>query len=190
MTTSRSSTSTFVLVGAALLAACSAPPMERVPVCRPEPFSGPYPPPAPQVVVTDGPSSNPPVVLHQVTVATMSEAERTERLRAVPPASPAYTPAPLPEPAPRTVVVRHVTRDVCVDPYSYDYDDRPRYYRDPYYYGPAAELGRVATYTAAGAIIGHQFHERGRGAAIGFGLALLGAPFWGWHHRGGWCWGD
>lgn len=189
MTTFHSATTMLGLVAATLLAACATAPMERVPVCRPEPFSGPYPPPAPQIMVSDGSTATPPVVLRQVTVAPMSEAERTEKLRAVAPA-PSYLPAPLPEPAPRTVVVRHVTRDVCVDPYYDDYG-RPYhyYYSDPYWYGPAADVGRIATYTAAGAIIGHQFHERGRGAAIGFGLALLGAPFWGWHHRG-WCWDD
>ncbi|MSR46718.1 MAG: glycine zipper family protein [Planctomycetes bacterium] len=51
---------------------------------------------------------------------------------------------------------------------------------------PGYALGRVAVYTGVGAVIGQQFHDRGRGAAIGAGLALLTGPWWfGWS-----CWCD
>jgi hypothetical protein len=158
------------------VAACAAP------AARPsmplEPARPPYvaPPPTPQVMIAAPADAAPqPVVL-----GSISEARRRELL--LPAAYPfaPYSP-PLP-PAPRSVVVRTV-------------EPAPNYVRyesayRPYspWYDAAADLGRIATYTAAGAIIGHQYHERGRGAAIGLGLALLGWPFdrCGW--RSPWRW--
>src|SRR5258705_9336478 len=53
------------------------------------------------------------------------------------------------------------------------------YYHHPDGYDVLTGIARVGLYTAAGAIIGHQFHEKGQGAAIGGGLALLTWPWFG-----------
>src|SRR5258705_10580486 len=53
------------------------------------------------------------------------------------------------------------------------------YYHHPDGYDVLTGIARVGLYTAAGAIIGHQFHEKGQGAAIGGGPALRTRPGFG-----------
>jgi hypothetical protein len=176
-------TSPRIVTALALLlvaSGCSSP-TTRV-VCRPE-FRNtelslpPPPPPSPQVMIAA------PLALPsgQRTVATISEEERTEMLRAAGSPIAPYSPAPLYEPTDRTVVVE---RAAYGDRYACD-TGYPRYYGPGY--GPGFGIARAAAYTGMGAIIGHQFHDQGAGAAIGAGFALLTTPWWG---IGGWnsCW--
>jgi hypothetical protein len=142
-------------------------------VCRPEPayVLRPAPPPAPQVVLATPPAP----ATGQRPVSTLTEEQRTELLRAAGSPIPPYTPAPIAPSVRRWVVEREVVRV----PYA-------RYHVHGPCCSPGCTLGRVAAYTGIGAIVGHQFHERGAGAAIGAGLAFLTTPWW-WGH-GVYCW--
>ena len=162
----------FAVASLALLpwlhAACAAP---TEPVCRPEPIQGyhvaaPYAAPRPQVMI-DAPRNLGP---SQVMVASMTEEERTEALRAAVSVA-TYSPAPF------QFYVSAPVETVVVEPQ----------YADPYYgtyrtgspapcdYGPGYSLLRTAAYTGMGAIIGHQFHDKGAGAAIGAGVGYSSA---------------
>jgi len=162
----------------------------REPILEPSPITAMAPPalaPAPQVMV----SEPVPVRPVQVTIQPMTEAERTEMLRSVLGEPRVFVPAPLPQPPVREVVVY---RDAGYSPYygAPYYDSRyDRGYVTSHVHtsrcSPGCALGRVAVYTGLGAIIGHQYGHRGRGAAIGAGLALLTGPAWcGWSN---WCGG-
>lgn len=156
--------------------ACAAPATERVPVSptdrsatQPAPPAWQAPPPAPQAMVA------PPTAMavpERAVLQTMTESERTEAFRTWVGPRRQYTPPAPPLPPPPRVEreVRYVTTS-----HVHDYGCRP-----------GCSLGRLAVYTGVGAIIGHQYHHRGRGAAIGAGLALLSSPWW-W---GGGCWWD
>lgn len=181
----------FAACLAVAFASCAAP-TERVPVdASDRPAAAPVPfvaaPPAPQVMVAPPSSVGP----EQVLLQPMSEAERRKILLPSANSIAPYAPAPLPtrhgaraapETAPQTVIVERETARVAAAPCTY------RYYPYRPWEEDVAGVARLATYTAAGAIIGHQFHERGRGAAIGAGLALLSWPFGGWYFgdRCGW----
>lgn len=155
-----------------LLASSCSTPTTRV-VCKPEFRDRPDleapalqpPPPAPQVMIAAPIAAADPA---QRTVTTITEAERTEMLRAAGSPIPPYTPAPFHAPS-------HAVEG---DDASYD-DSYVQYAGDHGYWGPVFGLARAAAYTGMGAIIGHQFHEKGAGAAIGAGLALLTTPWWG-----------
>ncbi len=176
-------------------AACQSPATTRVdpPARTLTPAPMPLPPPAPQVMVappTVAPlapaqvvlpppattpaapsvppaSGNLPPVEHRPSVRALTEAERDASFRSLVGAPRTYAPAPLPA---RRVVERVVYHDV-----------RPVRYARRYDYEPwESTLARTAVYTGVGAIIGHQYHHRGRGAAIGAGLALLTSP-WRWY---------
>lgn len=162
--------SSSILPFVLLAAACDSQ-SERVPIGfdrAPAPFVPP--PPAPQVMI-GAPVDAPP---QHVMLGTMTEAERRQIL--LPTANPIepYVPAPFHVPAAHSTSYEgsHRTAVPCDE----------RYYDD--YYAPTVEstavgLLRLATYTAAGAIIGNQWGEKGKGAAIGGGLALLSWPFFG-----------
>jgi hypothetical protein len=149
---------------------------DRVPIGldrAPQPFVAP--PPAPQVMI-GAPADAPP---QHVVLGTMTEAERRHIL--LPTANPIepYVPAPFHVPAARSSASyegSHRTAVPCDEPY---YDDSR-----PTAESTAVGLLRLATYTAAGAIIGNQWGEKGKGAAIGGGLALLTWPFFGGGHYG------
>ncbi|MBL8840387.1 MAG: hypothetical protein JNL90_02535 [Planctomycetes bacterium] len=128
--------------------------------------------------------------------AMLTEEQRNDAFRAYVGAPRTYAPAPLPPPR---VVDRIAERVVY-------HDVRPVHYVPSYsvhryggYEPVGSTLARTALYTGLGAIIGHQYHHRGRGAAIGAGLALLTSP-WRWYddcdsrwsYRGsyGYCWDD
>jgi len=148
---------------------------DRVPIGlddrAPRPYVAPPPPaPAPQVMIA-APADAPP---QHVVLGSMTEAQRRGfLLPTVNPIDP-YVPAPFHTPVAHASVAyegSHRTAVPCDESY---------YYESP----PTAEstavgLLRLATYTAAGAIIGNQWGEKGKGAAIGGGLALLSWPFFG-----------
>ncbi len=137
-------------------------------------FVVPAAPPAPQVLAPRAAVSAPQPA--QRVIQTLSEQERTELMRALIDAPHSYQPPPQTPivVSPRVRVEREVVeREVC---YEHVHSS---------YCSPGCSLGRIAVYAGVGAIIGHQYHHRGRGAAIGVGLELLGAPWW-WGSR---CWG-
>lgn len=185
--------STQRLLPSLVLLACACA-TERGPVCRPEPlparedaapYTTAYTTTRPQVMI-DAPVAAAPA---QVTLGAMTEEERTAALReAGSPIAP-YTPAPFHFYVRAPCDTGSVEHEL-VDPYyasngSYDTyapASRPGY-------SPGFSLLRTAAYTGMGAIIGHQFHDKGAGAAIGAGLALLTTPFWGLGYGGdGWDW--
>jgi hypothetical protein len=153
---------------------------DRVPVGldrAPAPYvAPPSPGPAPQVMI-GAPVDAPP---QQVNFGPMTEAQRRQiLLPTVNPIEP-YVPAPFHVPAAHAGTSyyegSHRTAVPCDELY---YDSSPTAE------STAVGLLRLATYTAAGAIIGNQWGEKGKGAAIGGGLALLTWPFfgggrWGW----------
>jgi hypothetical protein len=158
-------------------AGCGAP-TERVPA-GPDRAPLPYvaPPSAPQVMIA-APADAPP---QSVVLGTMSEAERRKIL--LPSANPIepFVPAPV---------------HAAAAPSSYAPDgshrsavpcEEPSYYGDHDWSNTAVGLLRMAAYTGMGAIIGNQYHEKGQGAAIGAGLALLTWPFFG-GGNGGYRW--
>ena len=156
----------FPIAGSFALLACLActTPTERVVVVERIPAPRPAPPrPAPQVMIAEHvDASGQPVML-----GSMSEAQRRELLLpSINPIEP-YTPA---QPV-------HESQDVQSRSSSVPCSDS--YYRSPDGYDVLTGIARVGLYTAAGAIIGHQFHEKGQGAAIGGGLALLSWPWFG-----------
>jgi len=103
-------------------------------------------------------------------LGSMTEAQRRELLLpSINPIEP-YTPMPPPQPA-------HEYQDVQSRSSGAPCSDS--YYHHPDGYDVLTGIARVGLYTAAGAIIGHQFHEKGQGAAIGGGLALLTWPWFG-----------
>lgn len=115
----------------------------------------------------------------------MTEQQRSAAFRALVGPPRTFTPPP-----PTAAVRRVVEYERRVVPASYGYacDDcrwqRCRVhhsYAGPRYVGPS--LARTALYAGAGAIIGHQFHHRDRGAAIGAVLGLLSSP---WHRYDAW----
>lgn len=135
----------------------------------------PPPPPAPQVMI-GAPIDAPP---QHVMLGSMTEAERRHiLLPTVNPIEP-YVPAPFHAPASRSSYATegsHRTSVPC-------YEDESYYESPPTASSTAMGLLRLATYTAAGAIIGNQWGEKGKGAAIGGGLALLTWPFFGGGYR-------
>lgn len=139
---------------------------ERVAVV--EHASAPSPPPrqaAPQVMIAPHVDANG----QQVALGEMTEARRRELL--LPKSNPIepYTPAPPPAPpGDETQSYAHPASGPEPD------------YRHPNGYDVLADVARVGLFTAAGAIIGHQFDDKGKGVAIGGGLALLTTP---------WLWG-
>ena len=127
--------------------------------------------------------SSAPIQFEQVIVGTMSESERTEKLRAS-----GWAPPPPPLPPPPAPIYRDDSRPIVVErrvvveepswsAYHRSYYDSSYYPYHSYRYGCGPWLGRAATFTLGGALIGRQFHHGGRGAAIGAGLALLTVPF-------------
>ena len=160
-----------------LTAACGTE-SDRVPIGlerAPTPYVAPPPQsPAPQVMI-GAPADAPP---QHVVLGTMTEAQRRQiLLPTVNPIEP-YTPAPFHVPAAHSSASyegSHRTAVPCDESY---YDSSPTAE------STAVGLLRLATYTAAGAIIGNQWGEKGKGAAIGGGLALLTWPFFG--GRYGW----
>ncbi len=170
---------TLAMLASAFVAVASGcagnPPTTRVPVARLEAASPArlVAPPAPQVLVAAPRAAAP----SQVTLAELTEEQRTSALRSAGSPIRPYSPAPLPTPAPRRTIV--VEREVVREPYGYAYAAARPYYA----WGPHASFARVAAYTGVGAIVGHQWHHRGRGAAIGASLALLTSP---WYWGGGW----
>jgi hypothetical protein len=162
----------FLLVAAA---GCEAP-TERVPV-GPDRAPLPYvaPPSAPQVMIA-APADAPP---QPVVLGSMSEAERRKILLPSANSIEPFVPAPF-HAAPAQEYVAsdgtHRTAVPCED---------PSYYHDHDWSNTAVGLLRMAAYTGMGAIIGNQYHEKGQGAAIGAGLALLTWPFFG---GGGYGW--
>jgi hypothetical protein len=152
-------------------------PMERVPVGT-DRASLPFvaPPPAPQVMIA-APADAPP---QTVVLGSMSEAERRKILLPSANSIEPYVPAPFHAPVVREVVYEdgsHHTAVPC---------DDARYYHDDGWSNTAVGLLRMAAYTGMGAIIGNQYHEKGQGAAIGAGLALLTWPFFGGGGGYGW----
>lgn len=159
----------IALVAATAMAACRSAPIQPV---RPS-FPAPLVEQAPASASDAGARPSPQIVL-----ASMPEAERTERLRVVGSPISSYVPAaPPPPPASRVIVERSSAPVVIQD----------RHHFHDWRCGPGCTLGRVASWSLAGAVIGHQFHRRDRGAALGAAFALFSAPWW-W--RGGWCWDD
>ncbi|HET6164427.1 MAG TPA: hypothetical protein VFG37_12220 [Planctomycetota bacterium] len=159
----------FPIAGSFALFACLGcmTPTERVVVVERISAPRPVPPrPAPQVMIAEHvDASGQPVML-----GSMTEAQRRELLLpSINPIEP-YTPMPPPQLA-------------------HEYQDAPSrssgapcsdsYYHHPDGYDVLTGIARVGLFTAAGAIIGHQFHEKGQGAAIGGGLALLTWPWFG-----------
>jgi hypothetical protein len=151
-------------------------PTTRVPVGldrAPPPFVAP--PPAPQVMI-GAPADAPP---QNVVLGSMSEEERRRILLPSANSIEPYVPAPFHHaPAPETVAAdgTHRTAVPCED----------AYYRDHDWSNAGVGLLRMAAYTGMGAIIGNQYHEKGKGAAIGAGLALLTWPFFGGGGGYGW----
>jgi hypothetical protein len=163
----------LALFASLVLLGCAAPDesdpagFHRYPALRPPR----PPPPAPQVMIA--PHSDAPP--QPVTLGEMTEAQRRELLLSSSSPIQPYTPAPLPTPP--HDVHHEYTRSSGV-PCNDSYYDSCRHGSDGCDF--LTGLARVGVYTAAGAIIGHQFHEKGQGAAIGAGLALVSWPwFWG-----------
>jgi len=119
------------------------------------------PPPAPQVMIAA------PAVDErgQIQLSPISEAERTELLRAAGSPIRSYRPEPFVS-APSTVVVRYEGDGGSASGYATGCD-------------PLWSMARMAAYTGMGAVIGDQFCDAGAGAAIGAGVALLTTPWWG-----------
>ena len=156
----------FPIAGSFALFAClgCTTPTERVVVV--ERVVAPRPVPRPQVMIADHvDASGQPVM-----IGNMTEAHRRELLLpSINPIEP-YTPAPPPQ-------SYHESQDAQSRSSGVPCSDS--YYRHPDGYDVLTGIARVGLYTAAGAIIGHQFHEKGQGAAIGGGLALLTWPWFG-----------
>lgn len=172
-----------------LLAAACDTQSERVPIGSDRaqlPYVAPPPPsPAPQVMVA-APADAPP---QHVMLGTMTEAERRHILLPTAVSIEPYVPAPFHSPPVHTTsyATSHENHESAAPHRS----AVPDYYDESYYQespstaeNTAVGLLRLATYTAAGAIIGNQWGEKGKGAAIGGGLALLTWPFFG--GRFGW----
>jgi hypothetical protein len=168
-----------------LCAACETQ-TERVPIGSDRaqlPYVAPPPPrPAPQVMI-GAPADAPP---QHVNLGTMTEAQRRAILLPTAVSIEPYVPAPFHAPASHATsyATNHESegshRSAVPDYYDEtDYQESP-----PTASSTAMGLLRLATYTAAGAIIGNQWGEKGKGAAIGGGLALLTWPFFG--GRYGW----
>jgi hypothetical protein len=158
---------TIVLAAGTAVSACRSAPIQPVRPSFPAPHAEhAFRPPA-------DPGARRP---SQVVLASMPESERTERLRVVGSPIPPYVRAAPPPPPSRTVFVERASTPVVI---------RDRHHFHDWRCGPGCTLGRVASWSLAGAVIGHQFHRRDRGAALGAAFALFSAPWW-W--RSGWCW--
>ncbi len=145
------------------------PPVEAAPPAEapaPSPAALPAPERAPSDT-TPAPSSSGGA---RAPKAVVTEEQRNAAFRAYVGAPRTYAPAPAPR-----VVDRIAERVVYHDVRPIRYSHRSRYH-EPF----GSTLARTAVYTGLGAIIGHQYRHRGRGAAIGAGLALLTSP-WGWY---------
>lgn len=155
------------------------------------PVESPAPAPAPAAPAAETAPAAP-----APPATTLTEEQRNAAFRSYVGAPRTYAPAPLPPPR---VVDRIAERVVYRDVRPVHYVPSYRVHRYGAYEPVGSTLARTALYTGIGAIIGHQYHHRGRGAAIGAGLALLTSP-WRWYddcdsrwsYRGsyGYCWDD
>jgi hypothetical protein len=141
--------------------------MERVPpdwAERASTLALPRVAPAPrrQVVIADEGGAPP----ERVVLQTMDEARRTETFRELVGSPPRHVP-----PASPVVVVTEPGRRA-------DEGAARRVHLHHAGCHPGCSLGRLAVFTGVGAIVGHQFDRRSRGAAIGAGLAILASPWW------------